>query len=177
MARRWRECLIAAVAVCLVAGCATPRVQRFADPAHADARYDGFLAYAAFSDLGLEATYERALCRRLLAAGHACTTLLAAAPPTRQQDGASRHAASRRSGAQAVVLIELADRANAARQALAGGRAAYEVSVIDNARQTVVTKMAVAAPRGRREPEQRAAALAKAIVEALADESLLYERR
>ncbi|WP_123631827.1 hypothetical protein [Salinisphaera orenii] len=91
------------------------------DPAHADTRYDGFIVYAAFDDVGLRMRYERALCARLIAAGHACTTMIAAAPPTREQDAASRHAASRNSGAQATLLIEFAEVTGDARRLLAGG--------------------------------------------------------
>ena len=159
----------------LLSACAGSRIEAVVDPAHADTRYDGFIVYAAFDDVGLRMRYERALCARLIAAGHACTTMIAAAPPTREQDAASRHAASRNSGAQATLLIELAEGTGDARRLLAGGRPGYEIRVIDNSAQTVAQLISVA---GRRDGSlsQRAAELADAVVAGLRSGSLLYER-
>lgn len=160
----------------LLTACAGVRVSSFVDPAGHSRPYDGFLAYAAFSDLGIEAAYEQALCKRLHDAGHACTTLLKVAPPTREHTGASRHAAARDSGAQAVIIIELVDDDSSARQRLTEGGPGYRISLIDNASQTVVMRLAAQAPAGRRALRTRAAALAEAIVATLKDRALLLQR-
>ncbi|MES1928419.1 hypothetical protein SADO_04150 [Salinisphaera dokdonensis CL-ES53] len=161
----------------MLAGCASTPVYDFVDPAHRDARYDGFLAYAAFEDLALRAAFEDAVCTRLFKAGHACETMLSAAPPTREQDAASRHAASRRSGAQATLLINVADTQSPERASLAHGQPAYEISLLDNARQEVVARFATEsqAKRGMSTRKQ-ADRLARRLVGALERESLLFER-
>lgn len=174
---------LALLGLALLAACASgPRpeagfgIDAVVDPAHADTRYDGFIVYAAFDDPGLRMRYERALCARLNAAGHACTTMIAAAPPTREQNAASRHAATRNSGAQATLLVELADSTGAARRQLAGGRPGYEIRVIDNGAQSVAQLITVAG-RGDGSVSQRSSALAAAVVAGLRSGSLLYERR
>ncbi|MBS61866.1 MAG: hypothetical protein CMN27_02815 [Salinisphaera sp.] len=160
-----------------LAGCAGAPGYRFVDPAHQAQRYDGFLAYGAFADLAIEAAFEQALCDRLFAAGHACTPMLAAAPPTREQNAASRHAASRTSGAQATIVIELADMDTVSRRVIGQGRAAYNVRVIDNAAQQVSARFVFDSPDGaRRSVAKQADALARRIVAALEAESLLYQR-
>jgi hypothetical protein len=177
MARGFLRTVVVCLAAVLLAGCAATPVYRFVDPAHDGARYDGFMAYGAFADPTIEAAFEQALCERLLAAGHACTPMLRAAPPTREQDAASRHTASRTSGAQATILIELADIENASRRVIGAGRPAYEISVIDNKEQKVVAKLLMETRRRRGAAvAQEAEALADRIVAALAAESLLYER-
>ena len=174
-----RFAALAVTGAVLLGGCSAAPVYDFVDPAHRDARYDGFLAYAAFEDLALRAAFERALCARLYDAGHACETMLAAAPPTREQDAASRHAASRRSGAQATLLINLADTRSPERAALAQARPAYEISVLDNQQQTVVARFAMEASDARHggSVPDRANRLARRLVAALERESLLFERR
>ncbi|MES1949610.1 hypothetical protein S4A8_02085 [Salinisphaera sp. S4-8] len=164
--------------VCLMlAGCASTPAYRFVDPGYDDTRYDGFIAYAAFTDLAIEAAFEQALCKRLLAAGHACTPMLDAAPPTREQDGASRHAASRASGAQASIVIELADMDSVSRRVIGQARPAYNVRVVDNADQRVAVQLAIESPAGARAAvSQQADALARQIVAALDQAALLYQR-
>jgi hypothetical protein len=158
-------------------GCASAPAYRFVDPAHEDSRYDGFLAYAAFADLAIEAAFERALCDRLFQAGHACTPMIKAAPPTREQDAASRHAASRASGAQATIMIELADMDTVSRRVIGHARPAYNVRVIDNAGQQVTAQFAFDSASGARQSvATQADELARRIVSALKKESLLYQR-
>lgn len=171
-ARAWW--LPALVLLMLLSGCATTREVGFVDPAHARARYGSFLAYAAFRDLGIEASYERALCRSLHAAHQTCTTLLRAAPPTREQTGASRHAAARASGAAASIVVALVDVDSRARRALSDGGPSYRVSVIDNAAQAVVARFAVHTPAsaGRSTP-RLAQALARAVTRGLRENHLL----
>lgn len=175
-----RTLALAATCVALATallGCASAPAYRFVDRAHEDSRYDGFLAYAAFADLAIEAAFERALCARLLQAGHACTPMLDAAPPTREQDGASRHAASKASGAQASVVIELADTDSASRRAIGHGWPAFNVRVIDNADQAVSAQLAFESTRNARQSvAKQADELARRIVSALEHESLLYQR-
>lgn len=162
----------------LLAGCAAaPGSYGFVDPAHAEARYDGFIVYAAFADRAIEAAYEKALCQRLYRAGHACTTMLKEAPPTREQDAASRHHASQTSGAQATIVIEIADPDSVSRQAIADGRLAYDVSLVDNAGQNVTARFFIEAGDNRRTSvAAQADALADHITAALDDRALLYER-
>jgi len=159
--------------VVALAGCASsPEIASYLDPIAADHRYDGFLAYAAFTDLGLEARYENALCERLMSAGHACTTMLAAAPPTRDQDAASRHAATRASGAQATIVIELASPDSISRRLLADCAPGFEISVIDNANQQVVARVAIEITREAVDARRLAAAISRA----LAATGLFYQR-
>ena len=168
---------LALVGASLLAGCPSAPVYDFVDPAHRDARYDGFIAYAAFEDLALRAAFEEALCDRLFHAGHACETMLVAAAPTREQDAASRHAASQRSGAQATLLITVADTRSPERAALAHGQPAYEISVLDNERQTVVARFAMESQaKHGTSVAQQADRLAHRLVAALARESLLFAR-
>ncbi|WP_293623883.1 hypothetical protein [Salinisphaera sp.] len=176
--RRFAAVAILGLSMALgLAGCAGAPGYRFVDPAHQAQRYDGFLAYGAFADLAIEAAFEQALCDRLFAAGHACTPMLAAAPPTREQNAASRHAASRTSGAQATIVIELADMDTVSRRVIGQGRAAYNVRVIDNAAQQVSARFVFDSPDGaRRSVAKQADALARRIVAALEAESLLYQR-
>lgn len=135
------------------------------------------MAYAAFADRTIEAAFEQALCVRLAAAGHACTTMLQAAPPTREQDSASRHQASRASGAQAIIVIELADPATVSRRLIAASRPAYEISVIDNARQQVVARVFLETDPAAQQPvTAKAEELARRIVAALGQSALFYER-
>ena len=169
-------CVVLSAAAAL-AGCASAPSYRFVDPAQQDMRYDGFLAYGAFADVAIEAAFEQALCDRLFAAGHACTSMLAAAPPTRQQDAASRHAASRASGAQATIVIELADMHTTSRRVIGHGRVAYNVRVIDNAGQQVTAQFAFDSASGARQSvATQADELARRIVSALKKESLLHQR-
>ena len=169
---------IALVLPLMLGGCAGARVQSVVDPAYgrAETRYDGFLAYALFKDLALEAEFERALCERLLAAGHACIPMIEAAPPTRAQNGAIRHRASINSGAQASLLIELADPDNAVRQTLAPGQAAFEVSVVDNASQQVAAHLTIALDHCGKPPAELAQTVADAVVAELKTRKLLYTR-
>jgi hypothetical protein len=177
MVSGWLRLATAGLLAVLLAGCAATPAYRFVDPAHDGARYDGFMAYGAFADPTIEAAFEQALCQRLLTAGHACTPMLRAAPPTREQNAASRHTASRTSGAQATILIELADMENASRRVIGAGRPAYEISVIDNKEQKVVAKLFMESrQRSGAAVAPQAEALAERIVTALAGESLLYER-
>lgn len=150
--------------------------QAFINPASASRTYDGFLAYAAFKDLGVEGRYEQALCKRLEKAGHACVSMLALATPTRHQDGSSRARAATTSGAQASIVIELADPATDSRRLLADGRPGYRVSLIDTQSKRVVAVFAIeqgSHPAGLR---QRAARLADAVVTSLAGNDLLPPR-
>ncbi|MES1924703.1 hypothetical protein T31B1_05230 [Salinisphaera sp. T31B1] len=157
-----------------LAGCVTrPPADAMLDPAFEDTRYDGFLVYAAFDDLGAEARFERESCKRLIATGHACTTLLAAAPPTRAQNARSRHEASRRSGAQAIIVIELADPDTASRRLLAGRVPGFEVTLIDNESQQVVLAAAVSADPHDATLAERAHTLADSIVALLEDHAFL----
>ena len=169
---------IALALVCLMlAGCASAPGYRFVDPGYEDTRYDGFIAYAAFTDLAIEAAFEHALCKRLYAAGHACTTMLDVAPPTREQDGASRHAASRANGAQASIVIELADMDSVSRRVIGHARPAYNVRVVDNADQRVAVQLAIESPAGTRGTvSQQADVLARQIVAALDQAALLFQR-
>lgn len=162
----------------LAAGCASGlRTQRFlAHGAGSSMRYDGFLAYAAFKDLSAEGRFEKALCQRLNQAGHACVPMLALATPTAPQDGASRQRAMRQSGAQAAVVIELADPDSASRRLLADGRIGYRVSVIDTKSQAVVARLAIENPRHANDLAARAHAVAQATVAALDSASLLRQR-
>lgn len=170
--------LVVALALGVLVGCAAaPTSYRFVDPAYDGTRYDGFMAYAAFTDRAIEAAFEQALCEQLANTGHACTTMLQEAPPTREQDAASRHRASRKSGAQATIVIELADPETESRQLIGGGRPAYEVTVIDNDRQQVAARVFVdsGATDSARVADQ-ANGLARQVVEALDQQSLLYQR-
>lgn len=162
----------------LLAGCAAaPGGYSFVDPAYDDSRYDGFMAYAAFADHGIEAAFEQALCKRLNAAGHACATMLHEAPPTRAQDAASRHNASRTSGAQATIVIEIADPDSVSRQLIADGRPAYRVSLVDNDGQNVTARVFIEAGDNRNTSVARQArTLADRITTALDARSLFYER-
>ncbi|GAB3675393.1 hypothetical protein [Salinisphaera aquimarina] len=170
--------MIVALAAALLPGCATaPASYDFVDPAYDEIRYDGFMAYAAFADRAIEAAFEQALCKRLNSAGHACTTMLREAPPTREQDAASRHRASRASGAQATIVIEIADPQSVSRQIIAGGRPAYEVSLVDNADQLVTGRFYIEAGTHRDDSVARQArALADRITAALDEHSLLQQR-
>jgi len=170
--------LVVLLPVIALAGCAAaPAVDSFVDPAAAGQRYDGFLAYAAFSDLGVEANYEKALCLELRARGHACTTMLSAAPPTREQDAASRHAATRASGAQATIVIELADMESLSRRVIANARPAYDVSLVDNEQQQVVARFFLESPSSvRASVRSQSESLAQTIATAMARSSLLTER-
>lgn len=166
-----------AVVVCLgLTGCAGLPTQSFLAPGQKQTTYDGFLAYGAFSDLGVEGAFERAMCQRLLAAGHACQTMLSAAPPTAPQNGDSRHRAALGSGAQAVILIELADPGAASRRILADGRPGYRVSVVDAQSQKVVARLAIDGRKTDAPPERRAHAVARAVVRALKRDKLLTPR-
>ncbi|AWN16399.1 hypothetical protein [Salinisphaera sp. LB1] len=174
----WRVRLpILAIAVAWsLAGCAAGLpTQAFMSPSAAHTHYDGFLAYAAFSDLAVEGAYEKALCRQLLSAGHACDTMLQAAPPTRPQNGDSRHWAALNSGAQAIVVIELADPKAASRRILDNGRIGYRVSLIDVNTQKVMARFAIDDGRSRH-LSSRADALAAAVVHALKQRQLLTRR-
>ncbi|HET7313835.1 hypothetical protein, partial [Salinisphaera sp.] len=118
-----RRAMIPALVLLLsLGGCPSLATQTFAPSNARGVRYDGFMAYAAFSDLAVEGAFEHALCQRLHAAGHACETMLHAAPPTEKQTGASRRRAAETSGAQAVVMVELADPDTASRRILANGQ-------------------------------------------------------
>ncbi|WP_423821522.1 hypothetical protein V5738_14395 [Salinisphaera sp. SPP-AMP-43] len=161
----------------LASGCAGLPTQSFVSSTAEQPRYDGFMAYAAFSDLGVEGAFESALCDRLHDTRHACETMLDAAPPTRSQNAASRHRAALASGAQAVILIELADPAATSRRILAGGRPGYRISVVDTASQEVIARLAIEGKNARRRSATaRAKTLAKAIVAALRENKLLKSR-
>lgn len=178
-ARIGRGALVIAVIglLLLASGCAGLPTQSFVSSTVEQPRYDGFMAYAAFSDLGVEGAFESALCDRLHDTRHACETMLAAAPPTRPQDAASRHQAALASGAQAVILIELADPETASRRILAGGRPGYRISVVDTTSQKTVARLAIEGSKNRQQiPEPRARALAEAIVAALREDNLLRSR-
>jgi hypothetical protein len=103
--------------------------------------------------------------------------MLEAAPPTREQDAASRHGASRASGAQATIMIELADMDTVSRRVIGHARPAYNVRVIDNAGQQVTAQFAFDSASGARQSvATQADELARRIVSALKKESLLYQR-
>lgn len=156
--------------------CAGLPTQSFIAPGAHDARYDGFLAYGAFSDLAVEGAYEKAMCRQLLAAGHACETMLDAASPTAPQNGASRRRAAVGSGAQAVVMIELLDPDADSRRILASGRPGYRVSLIDIKSQKVVARFAIEGRKSHEGPAARAKRVARAVTHALQQRHLLKQR-
>lgn len=174
-ARRVLAALLSGL-VLILAGCSTLPTQTFAPAAARSGPYDGFMAYAAFSDLGVEGRFEQALCQRLHAAGHACDTMLHAAPPIAKQTGASRQRAAAASGAQAVIMVELADPDTSSRRILAGGRPGYRISLIDLSRHQVVSRIAIDGRAGDRSPGSRAGAVADAVVKALATHNLLTPR-
>ncbi len=174
-ARRALLLTLAIVVGCAAGGCAGLPTQAFVSPGTVNTRYDGFLAYGAFSDLAVEGAYEKAMCRRLLAVGHACNTMLQSAPPTVPQDGDSRHRAALSSGAQAIVVIELADPKAASRRILDNGRIGYRVSLIDVKTQKVIARFAVDDGRSG-DLSRRAQALAQAVVRALEQRNLLARR-
>ncbi|HET7314814.1 MAG TPA: hypothetical protein VFJ08_10725, partial [Salinisphaera sp.] len=95
------------------------------------------------------------------------------APPTEKQTGASRRRAAETSGAQAVVMVELADPDTASRRILANGQPGYRVSLIDVSRHRVVARLAIEGRSGHRSPGSRAGAVADAVVKALAAHDLL----
>jgi hypothetical protein len=135
------------------------------------------MAYAAFADRAIEAAFEQALCKRLNTASHACTTMLHEAPPTREQDAASRHRASRTSGAQATIVVELADPQSVSRRIIAGARPACEVSLVDNAGQHVAGRLFIEQDNVRNHSvAEQARVLADRITVALDAKSLLYKR-
>lgn len=160
----------------VLAGCAGLSTQSFLAPGAGHKTYDGFMAYAAFSDLAVEGAYEHAMCQRLLKAGHACNTMLQLASPTAPQNGASRQQAAMSSGAQAIVFIELANPKSESRRILDNGRPGYRVSLIDAKTQKVVARLAVDARRKPRGMKARAKALANAVVRALAQRKLLTQK-
>jgi hypothetical protein len=135
------------------------------------------MAYAAFADRAIEAAFEQALCKRLNTASHACTTMLHEAPPTRERDAASRYRASQASGAQAMILIELADPDSVSRRVIAASRPACEISVVDTARQQVVARFLLKTHAGsERTVARQADVLTRGIVASLAQKTLFYER-
>lgn len=174
-ARRTRVLIATAVLSTALAGCAGLPTQSFVSPSADGTSYDGFLAYGAFSDLAVEGAYEKALCRHLLAAGHACNTMLALVPPTVPQTGDSRQRAALKSGAQAVVIVELADPKAASRRILDDGRPGYRVTLTDAQKQKLMARFAIDDGRSRNLSE-RADALADAVVQALRRRKLLQQR-
>ena len=174
--RRAVGLLAAILLLGLAAGCAATDTQSFIAPAAHNPRYDGFLAYGAFRDLGVEGRFEKALCERLAKAGHACVPMLAVATPTRPQDAASRQRAAHTSGAQAIVIIELADTHTTSRQVLTNGAPGYKVSLVDVSDQKVVAQFAIEGRTGKVPLASRAAQLADNIVVALQVQQLLYRR-
>lgn len=170
--------LVCAVALAVgVAGCAhPPPVDRYQAADTGPLSYDGFLAYGAFKDLAVEGRFEKALCRRLMQAGHACTPMLAIATPTSPQDSASRQRAMQASGAQAALVVELLDPDTTSRRVLADGQPAYRVSVIDIASQAVVARLAISNPDTANTLNARANAVAEATTGSLADAGWLAPR-
>ncbi|WP_348761233.1 hypothetical protein [uncultured Salinisphaera sp.] len=160
-----------------VAGCASsPSVDRY-PAAHTDVpAYDGFLAYGAFKDLSVEGRFEKALCARLMQAGHACTPMLAVATPTSPQDSASRQRAMQASGAQAALIVELLDPETTSRRLLADGRPAYRVSVIDIDSQALAAQLVIGDSKQAHTLKARAKAVAEATTGALADAGWLAPR-
>ncbi|RJS91188.1 hypothetical protein D3260_16140 [Salinisphaera sp. Q1T1-3] len=163
-----------------LAGCAGPvDTQTFIDPSVTtnQTKYDGFLAYAAFKDLAVEGRFEKAMCQQLVSTGHACTPMLTAASPTRPQDAASRQRAMAHSGAQAALVIELADPDTTSRQMLANGCPGYRVSLVDTRTQRVIARMAIdTAGRSTEALPAKAEAVARATVSALDRKGLLQPR-
>lgn len=170
--------VLVGLVVTLLAGCASAPVSYdFIDPGQRETRYDGFIAYAAFVDRTIEAAFEQALCRRLADGGHACTTMLHEAPPTRAQDAASRHQATRNNGAQATIVIELADTDSVSRRVIAASHPAYEVSIIDNTQQQIVARLFLESISPANTPvRSQAEVFARAIVSAIQRTSLLAVR-
>lgn len=159
------------------AGCASqPPVDRYQAANTGPLAYDGFLAYGAFKDLAVEGRFEKALCARLMQAGHACTPMLAIATPTSPQDSASRQRAMQDSGAQAALIVELLDPDTTSRRVLADGRPAYRVSVIDIASQAVVARLVIRNPDGANTLDARAKAVAEATSRSLEDAGWLAPR-
>lgn len=154
----------------LLAGCSSLPTQSHVAT---DQQYDGFLAYAAFSDLGVEGAFEKAICQRLQSQGHACRTMLEEVPPVVPGDQVDYYQAALASGAQAVVFIELADMDSQSRQVLANGQPAYRVSLLDTQTRAVVARFAVEGRPGRQQPRERGQALARAVTQALEQQHLL----
>jgi hypothetical protein len=95
----------------------------------------------------------------------------------REQDAASRHRASRTSGAQATIVVELADPQSVSRRIIAGARPACEVSLVDNAGQHVAGRLFIEAGNVRNHSvAEQARVLADRITAALDEQLLLYER-
>lgn len=161
----------------VVAGCAGLPTESFVAPATGGRTYDHFVAYAAFSDLGARGAFEHAMCARLKAAGETCETMLALTPPTQRHSGAGRRRAAAASGAQAVIVIELANPKAASRRILAAGRPGYRVSLVDLGRDRIVARFAVDGRRGNASPAPRARAVADAVFNALKKQQLLTAHR
>lgn len=154
----------------LLAGCSSLPIQSHVAT---DQQYDGFLAYAAFSDLGVEGAFEKAICEHLQSQGHACQTMLEEVPPVVPGDQVDYYKAALASGAQAVIFVELADMDSQSRQVLANGQPAYRVSLLDTRTREVVARLAVEGRSGQHQPRERGQALAQAVAQALEQKRLL----
>lgn len=160
--RRLRVGLLAAT---VLSGCAAHLpTQSFVGAGTPARGYDAFAVYAAFKDLSAEATYERSICRALRQAGSQCAAMVDIASPTQSQDAHSREKAAARSGARAVIVVELADPKPASRRILDDGRPGYRISLIDSPHQRVVSRFTVNGQAGAHRMGPRARALAHALL-------------
>lgn len=151
-------------ALTILAGCAAHLpTQSFLGAGTPSPGYRSFAVYAAFKDLSAEATYERVICRTLRRAGAHCAAMVDIAPPTQSQDAQSREKAAARSGAGAVIVVELADPKPASRRILDDGRPGYRVSLIDSAHARVVSRFTMDGQAGAHRLGMRARALASTL--------------